>query len=162
MEEAEGGIAWALALERSAAGQMIRESLWLYPLANVVHVLGVMLLVGAIVVFDLRLLGVLRGARPADAAAIALPVARLGFVLAVPTGAVLFLAEANGVVSNPVFLVKFAAIGIGLVNLIVFHLGSFRSIALWSRPPRAARRAALISLLAWLTAAICGRFAAYV
>ncbi|MCC7275881.1 MAG: hypothetical protein IT561_24640 [Alphaproteobacteria bacterium] len=155
-------VAWALALERSAAGQAIRESLWLYPLANVLHVVGVILLVGAIVVFDLRLLGALRRTRPADAAALALPVARAGFLTAVPTGLVLFLAEANGVVTNPVFLVKFGAIAVGLVNLVAFHRGRFRDIARWADVPAAGRLAAAISLAAWLTAAVCGRFAAYV
>lgn len=155
-------VAWALAIEHSAAGQMIRESLWLYPLANVLHVLGVMLLVGAVVALDLYLLGVLGRVPPADAAAVVLPVARAGFLVAVPSGLVLFVAEANGVVTNPVFLVKFAAIAIALLNLTVFHLGRFRDIATWVEVPAAGRIAGAISLAAWLTAAVCGRFAAYV
>ncbi len=162
MDHAIHGVAWALAIERSAAGQLIRESSWIYPAANLAHVIGIALMVGAIVVFDLRLLGVLRAGRPADAAALALPVARLGFVLAVPAGITLFVAEANGVVTNWVFLVKFAAIAVAIANIIVFHLGRFRDIASWSAIPAAARTAAAISLAAWLLAAFCGRYAAYV
>jgi len=155
-------VAWALAIERSAAGHFIRESAWVYPWANVVHVLGVALMLGAILVFDLRLLGWLQAARPADAAALALPVARAGFAMAVPTGIVLFVAEANGVVTNWVFLVKFAAIAGGLANIAAFHRGRFRDIATWTTVPAAARRAAGLSLAAWLLAAVCGRYAAYV
>ncbi|BBK34036.1 hypothetical protein EDC65_3870 [Stella humosa] len=155
-------VAWALAIERSAAGDFIRESAWIYPWSNIVHVVGVALLLGAVAVFDLRLLGVLRAARPADAAALALPVARLGFLLALPTGLVLFVAEANGVVTNPVFLVKFAAIAVGLANIAAFHLGPLRDVAAWTGIPPAARMVALLSLSAWLVAAVCGRWAAYV
>lgn len=162
MDHSVHGVAWALAIERSAAGQWIRESFWAYPAANLVHVIGIALLVGAIVVFDLRLLGVLRAGRPADAAALALPVARLGLALAVPAGLVLFVAEANGVVTNWVFLVKFAAIAVALANIVAFHLGRFRDIGRWTAIPPAARAAAAVSLTAWLLAAICGRYAAYV
>lgn len=154
--------AWALALERSPAGHWVRDSIWAYPIANVLHVLGVAALVGAIIALDLRLLGVLRGGRPVEAARLTLPVAKAGFVVAVLSGIVLFLAEASALVVNTVFLVKFAAIGAALLNIVVFHLGVFRSIAAWAEPPAAARCAALASLAAWLTAAVCGRFAAYV
>lgn len=154
--------AWALALERSPAGQWVRDSIWAYPIANTLHVLGVAALVGAIIAFDLRLLGVLGGGRPAEAARLTLPVAKAGFILAVLSGLVLFLAEASAIVVNTVFIVKFAAIGAALLNIVVFHLGAFRSIATWAEPPAVARCAALVSLATWLTATVCGRFAAYV
>ncbi len=158
----DGVVAWAQAIERSALGDFIRESAWLYPWSNVVHVLGVALMVGAIAVLDLRLLGLLRGGRPADAAALALPVAKVGFALAVPSGVILFIAEANGVVTNWVFLVKFAAIAAGLANIVLFHRGRFRDIEAWTAVPASARGAAAVSLAAWTTAAVCGRYAAYI
>lgn len=162
MEHAESGVAWALAIQHSAAGHYIRESAWLYPWLNTLHVVGMALLLGAVAVLDLRLVGLFRAGRPADAAAITLPLAKLGFALAVPTGLGLFIAEANGVVTNWVFLVKFAAIAVALANIAIFHRGRFRDIERWSRIPAAARAAAAVSLLAWLIAAICGRYAAYV
>ncbi|WP_114377164.1 hypothetical protein [Elioraea thermophila] len=55
--EAGVGPAWAVALEASALGRFAREDLLLYPAASVLHVLGVGLLVGAILAFDLRVLG---------------------------------------------------------------------------------------------------------
>ena len=33
-------LAWATALEQSAAGDVIRASVWIYPWSNVLHVLG--------------------------------------------------------------------------------------------------------------------------
>ncbi|BBK35045.1 hypothetical protein STAQ_01230 [Allostella sp. ATCC 35155] len=154
-------LAWATAIEKSAAGDLIRGSVWIYPWSNVLHVLGVALLLGAIAALDLRLLGVLRATRPADAAALLLPVAKVGFALALPTGLVLFVAEAGPIVGNPIFLAKFAAIGIGIANIVLFHRGRFRDVASWEGVPASARLAALVSLAAWTAAAICGRYAAY-
>ena len=58
--------AWALWLEHSELGDLLRTSPWLYPAANVTHVVMMGLLVGAIVALDLRLLGL---AQRIDAAA---------------------------------------------------------------------------------------------
>ncbi|MDW8443323.1 MAG: hypothetical protein RML45_02680 [Acetobacteraceae bacterium] len=59
--EAGIGPGWAVALETSAFGRFAREDPLLYPLASVLHVLGVGLLVGAILAFDLRVLGLRPG-----------------------------------------------------------------------------------------------------
>ena len=58
MEHGTGtGPAWALALEHSALGETLRQAMWLYPIANVLHVLAVVAMVGSILAFDLRLMG---------------------------------------------------------------------------------------------------------
>lgn len=160
--EGGGGIAWAVALEKSGFAQLVRDSTWIYPIDNVLHVLAIALLFGGIAVFDLRILGLTWAGRPADAAKIAVPLARIGAVLAVPTGFILFAAEASAYLQNPVFLVKLAAIAVTFVNLALFHAGSYRAIGAWGgRVPLTARLAAGVSILGWGTALICGRFAAY-
>lgn len=127
------------------------------------HVLAIALLFGGIAVFDLRVLGLTWAGRPADAAKIAVPLARLGALLAVPTGFVLFVAEASAYIVNPVFQAKLAAILIAFLNLALFHARRYRDIAAWGgRVPPTARLAAAVSLLAWGSALVCGRFAAYV
>lgn len=161
--EMADAVAWALALEQSGLAAAVRASVWIYPAANVLHVLGIALLFGAIAVFDFRLLGLTWGGRPAETARIALPLARTGLGIALPTGFLLFSTEASAYVANPVFQTKFAAIVIAFLNLAVFHAGSYRRIATWAgEVPAAARLAAGISVLAWLAAVVCGRFAAYV
>lgn len=160
--EGEGAVAWALALERSGFAHVIREATWIYPIANVLHVLGIALLLGGVAVFDLRLLGLTWAARPAEAAKLGLPLARAGLVLALPTGFVLFSAEASAYLANSVFLIKLGAVALAFLNLALFHAGSYRHIAGWgSRVPASAKLAAAISFLAWLTALVCGRLAAY-
>ena len=55
MSPAPGGAVGAL--EGSSLGQAMQQWLWLYPSVEVVHLVGIALLFGSIVVLDLRLLG---------------------------------------------------------------------------------------------------------
>jgi hypothetical protein len=55
------GPAWLVWLEVSGLGQMMRRSAWLYPIVEIVHIVGFVILVGAVVMFDLRVLGLGRG-----------------------------------------------------------------------------------------------------
>ncbi|MCW0208509.1 MAG: hypothetical protein OJK14_15520 [Achromobacter sp.] len=160
------GPGWLVALESSGLGGALRQSLWLYPLVEVAHILGFSLLVGAIVAFDLRLMGARALWLPADALArLLLPVAVAGFVLSVPTGVLLFVTEATALVRNPAFLAKMALLVLALGNIALFHTGTGHHMAAWSRaerPPRAARIAGAASLALWIGALTCGRLIAYV
>lgn len=155
--EAAIGPGWAVALEASALGRFAREDALLYPLASVLHVLGVGLLVGAILAFDLRVLGFGR-AIPLDAAAgLLLPLARFGFLLLLVSGPVMLAADATALASNPAAWAKAGLIGLALANVAVFH----RLVAARGEPRPALRLSAVVSALAWLGAAACGRAIAY-
>ena len=157
-----GGPHWAVALEQSALGQLLRESLFLYPLANVLHVLAVATLLGSIAVFDLRVLGFGRGVAVDALAKLALPVAAGALCVAVPTGATLFITEAPAYVRNPVFLIKIALIVLAAVNIAMFHIGPLRNTRRFAtEPPRLARASAAASLCLWLAAVPAGRLIAY-
>lgn len=151
--------ALAAAIEASALGHLARSSVWLYPLANLLHVLGAALMVGAIVTFDLA---VIRGAAAARAVVRAgMPVAAFGLALQVVTGIVLFAADASHLVRNPVFIAKLAVIGLGLLNITWFHL-IFAGASGRGPSLAGARPYAVISLLAWTIALLLGRAIAYV
>jgi hypothetical protein len=158
-----GGPAWAVALEQSGLGHAIRESLWIYPLANVLHVLAIALLLGSIVVFDLRVLGFGKGIATDRLAQLALPVAIGALCVVAPTGFALFTAEAPAYLRNPVFLIKMGLIVLALINIVVFHRGTFRTVKEWNMTgaPPAARLAAGTSLALWLCVVVAGRFIAY-
>lgn len=157
-----GGPHWALALEQSALAQALRESLFLYPLANVLHVLAVATLLGSIAVFDLRVLGLGRGVAVDALARLALPIAASALCVAVPTGIAMFVAEAPAYVRNPVFLTKIGLIAVAAVNIAVFHSGPLREIKQFAKePPRLARAGAAASLGLWLAAVAAGRLIAY-
>lgn len=145
-------------LEQSGLGQAARGTVWLYPLANLGHVLGAALLVGAIVVFDLWLLR--RRAGMGAVARAALPVAMAGLVLQLITGAVLFAAEAVALAGNPAFQVKMALLALALANIALFHR-RFRHISHAEDAPAGARPLAALSLSAWLGVLLAGRAIAY-
>jgi hypothetical protein len=135
------------ALEQSSLGAAARGSAWLYPLANLSHVLGAALLVGAIATFDIQ---VVRRAKNAGVVARAVtPVAAFGLVLQVASGVVLLAADAMPVVVNPAFQFKMA-----------FRWrfgGKLRAEA----PLDGATGFAAVSLASWLLVLLAGRFIAY-
>jgi hypothetical protein len=137
---------------------LLQESGWLYAGVNTLHVLGIALLVGAIVLLDLRLLGLWRSVPVAMLGPPAIRVAATGLSIAILSGALLFTVQATQYVANPLLYIKFAAILVGLVNVVVLRLGGD-----WTDERFARRRrwAGLVSLIAWLAALTAGRLIAY-
>ena len=125
---------------------------------NTLHVLGIALLIGGIVVLDLRLLGLWRSVPVAMLARPAVSVAAAGLGVAVVSGPVLLIVQATEYVANPFLYVKFGAILLGLANV-----AALRFAGDWTDDRLSRRRAwaGLLSLLAWLTALIAGRLIAY-
>lgn len=155
--------AWLVALQENAVGEAMRQSLLLYPIVEIVHLIGIALLVGSIVCLDLRLMG-LRLKLPASIAAQhLLPVTIAGFSLAVASGALLFVTEAASLFYNPAFRLKLILIALGGINAALFHLGPWRRVVQWehARPPAAARVGGAVSMVLWLGAVACGRMIAY-
>ena len=152
------------AIEASALGQAMRQWLWLYPIVEIVHIAGIALLVGSIVILDLRLLGVSRSLPVRRLAAHILPWSLASFVLIVPSGLAMFVAHASDLMGNAVFPLKICLILLAGANAGIFHAGAFRRAAQWDvdvMPPVAARVAATVSLLLWFSVIACGRLLAY-
>lgn len=152
------GPAWLLALEQSFAGQYVRDAVLLYPLANVAHVLAVLVFFAAVAVMDFALLGLLRGAAAMEIVARFRRLAVGAFGVLALTGSVLFLPEASAVAANPAFLVKLGLIFLGLANV---RLLGWAMQGAGADVPGLARACAVVSLLVWLLVAACGRFIAY-
>ena len=94
-------------LDQTAVGSTIRQSLWLFPAIETVHLLGMAALVGTISVLDLCLLGwAMPQRRISEVTARLLPWAWLGFVVQVITGVLLFSSEAVKIYGNPAFRLK--------------------------------------------------------
>lgn len=158
------GPAWLVALETSGFAAAMRHWLWLYPAVEILHILGFVLLVGAAVMFDLRLLGVSRRLPVTDLARHLLPWSRAGLLLVVPSGGAMFAAHATEWVANPAFWLKLGLIALAGLNAWAFHRGVFRSAAAWDRhapAPGRARAAAVLSLALWAGVLACGRLLAY-
>lgn len=148
------------AYEASALGHAARNTVWLYPLANLVHVLGASLLVGAIAVFDILVLR--RRYRTASKAGrVAIPLAATGLALQAASGLVLFSAEATTIARNPAFLFKMIMLVVGLANVAAFHAWHRVSeLAEESHGP-AIRLGAIVSLSVWILVLLAGRAIAY-
>ena len=152
------------AIEGSSLGQAMRESLWLYPAIEIVHIVGIALLFGSIAVLDMRLLGVSRNVSVRSLAGHVLPWTAASFLLIVPSGLAMFVAYASELIASPLFVAKICLIMAAGVNAAVFHAGVFRGAAAWDAevpPPPEARAAAAISLLLWVSVIACGRLLAY-
>ena len=146
------------ALEQSSLGAAARGSGWLYALANMSHVLGAALLVGAIATFDIQ---VLRRAKNVGVIASAVtPVAAFGLALQVASGVVLLAADAMPVVVNPAFQFKMAMFALGLVNIAAFRW-RFGGRLKADTPLEGATGFAALGLASWLLVLLAGRFIAY-
>jgi hypothetical protein len=151
-----------LSLQESALGHLMRSSPMLYPAAEILHIMGFVLLVGSIAALDLRLLGFGRTIPIQPLARLLLPLSRIGFLVAIAMGFLLFSADAAHVVRNPAFQAKLLLIAAALVNIVIAHAGPWRRIAGWDdEAPAGAKMTALASLLLWLSALTAGRLIAY-
>ncbi len=152
------------AIEASGLGVAMRQSLWLYPIVETVHITGLALLFGSIAILDLRLLGLSRSLSVRTLARHTLPWTAASFALIVPSGLAMFTAHASEFISSPVFVLKMGLILLGGVNAAAFHAGAFRAADAWdvgALPPASARAAAAASLLTWISVIACGRLLAY-
>jgi hypothetical protein len=158
------GPAWLVWVEGSALAVAMRQWLWLYPIVEIVHIAGLAILVGAAVMFDLRLLGLSRRLPVADLARHLLRWARGSLILIVPSGLMMFAAHATEMAASPVFRLKLILIAGAAVNAATFHKRTFKSVATWNRDaetPAAAKIAALLSIVLWTGVISCGRLLAY-
>ncbi|MCS6870948.1 MAG: hypothetical protein RML95_06250 [Anaerolineae bacterium] len=153
-------------LSQTPLARWMQSEVWAYPIAEIVHIFGLGLLVGAAALFDLRLLGIGRSAiKVTFAVRFLLRTARVGFVIAVSSGLLLFLADPIGLAANRAFQIKMILLAAALANIVIFHFGIYRSVANWdinAPEPFAARLAALVSLCSWLAIIAAGRLIAYV
>lgn len=155
--------AWLVWLQESALGEAMRQSLLLYPVVEVIHLIGIALLVGSIVALDLRLLGLRRLLPATGMAQHLLPVSVFGFLLAAASGSMLFVTEAASLAFNPAFQLKLVLIALGGLNAAAFHVGPWRAVRRWEHtaPPAAARVGGILSIVLWLAVLTCGRMIAY-
>ena len=143
----------------------IRESIWVFPIIEGSHLLGIALSAGALCWFDLRLLGLALRDDPVSAVwKHIMPVAFVGFGLVFITGSLLFVAEARTAYHSFHFWIKMGLILLAGVNAMLFEMKLHPRMAEWDAaavPPPAARMAGVISLILWTAIIVTGRTMAY-
>jgi uncharacterized membrane protein len=157
--EIEGALAW---LQSTWIATAVAENDILFPWIESVHVLAIVLVVGTISIVDLRLLGV----ASLDISARRLmrdviPYTWGAFVVAAITGSLMFSSDAVHYAQNRLFQAKLVMLVLAGLNMATFHFFGVRDIERWeapgATPPVAAKAAAAISLLVWITVVSLGR-----
>jgi hypothetical protein len=152
------------ALQGLAPVVALRGSTWVYPFVNAGHIVGLALVFGAIVPMDLRLLGAWRDVPLRTMAGITVPVAIVGLLLAITTGALLFSVRAVEYAQIPLLQVKLALIVTALANaLLLRRTAAWRSFREAGRAGASLRLklAGALSLGLWLAVIVCGRLIGY-
>jgi hypothetical protein len=152
-------------LEATSFSIAIRESTWLYPIVESIHVLSLTIFLGLLLLWDLRLVGVaLRGVAVSRIWRRLFPWIAVGGALMMVSGVVLFWSDPVRFYGNVFFRVKFAGLLLALLNALAFHFGVERRLAEWDTAivtPSAARLAGAASIVLWVFVVTAGRFVAY-
>lgn len=140
-------------------GEFMRQSSWIFTAGLVIHFIGICLVVGAMLVVDLRLLGFARQ-MPIPAALDLLPVALVGFSLNAITGFAFFCFDPVLYWQNPAFKVKLVLLTLSGLNALAFTIWEHRRYQRGPddlAPTVLTRMSAGLSLTLWLTIILFGR-----
>ncbi len=151
-------------LESTAIAHAIRTSVWMYPAFESTHYVGIALLLGSLVVIDLRLIGYPR-VLPIRAVLTLLPIALAGFAINVITGSLMFVYGATSYGTSWLFWWKMGLIVVAGMNAALFKWIVDRDGDAWMEKgvaPMPLQVIAVISLLLWVAVTAAGRFMAYV
>jgi hypothetical protein len=135
---------------------------WVFPIVETVHVLALATVFGSIAMVDLRLLGISsRHSRVSRLSDEVLPWTWSAFVIAAISGSLMFISKAPTYWANPQFDVKFLAMFLAGVNMMVFQFGVYRRVADWDTAlptPLTARLAGAASISLWVVVIFMGRW----
>lgn len=156
---------WLAVLEGTNVARSLRDSVWIYPLVNAGHILGISLLIGSIIPLDLRLLGAWRSQALVPLWQVLTRTAAAGLTIAIIFGALLFAARATEYAASSFFLAKMGIVCAAIVNAMALRVITPPAKS-WMQPvnalpSRRVRLAAGFSLIAWLTALTLGRLVGY-
>jgi hypothetical protein len=134
----------------------LARSAWAYPALEVLHIVGIALLLGNLVMLELRVWGAAAQIPPRVLARLALPAVLGGFGLLALSGLAMFATQPAELLANRAFVWKLALVGVAALNAALFHLrDGLGRLDGWARAQTA------LSLGLWLGAIILGRAIAY-
>ncbi len=152
-------LAW---LQDTPLAVVVRENGYLFPWVECAHVVALSFVVGSIAIVDLRLLGLASLSRPVTTLLKQiLPLTWTAFGFALLTGGTLFTSDAVAYWDDEPFRMKFVAMAIAGVNMLLFHFVTCRNISEWEstpRPPWGAKVAGGVSMVLWVFVVGFGRW----
>ena len=135
------------------------NSRWGWPIAEIVHFSGICLLIGAVGMFDLRMMGLVRGLS-LKALHRLVPFGVLGFALSAASGFLFVVSAPDQYIYNPAWQTKMVLLAIAGLNMVVFYLTMSRRVTALGpddAPPLGARVFAILSLVSWIGVIAAGR-----
>ena len=139
-------------LEHTPIANAIRTTRWMYPTFETAHYIGLALLVGGIMLIDLRVLGFAR-TLPLKSMIGLLPFVWVGFLINVLSGSMLFIYGATNFGVNHAFWLKMTFMVLAGLNALAFDLSVRRSKVDWvgaDLPPLYVKAFATLSFVLWL------------
>jgi hypothetical protein len=129
---------------------------WAYPALEVVHIVGIALLLGNLVLFELRVWGFGSELPVRALARLALRLSLLGFAIIGASGLLMFAGQPEELLARSIFVIKMGLVALAGLNALWFHArGSLELL------DRGARIQTVVSMGLWLAVIICGRWIAY-
>ena len=143
-----------VALEGFWLAQAMKYSTWLYPTVETVHIWGVGMLFGSVVLMDLRVLGLGKALDYSALSRLGIAISLFGFSLAVLTGSMLFITHAGDLIASRLFILKMCLIFLLITNAVLLRMRVVINAA--------SKVQAVISLVGWASVIGLGRWLAYV
>ena len=156
--------AWVEWVEAFPTSTAIREAIYGYPSLLTLHVVGVAIFAGLVLMMDLRLVGIgNRGTAFSVLQKRLFPWQLFGMAITTVSGLLLVYGQPTRVHTNIFFWLKTIMMVLAGINALAFHQSTYRSIARWDRvaPPFSARWFGLVSVILWAGVIVTGRMIGY-
>jgi len=153
-------------LQMTGYATAIRQSWYVYPIIMTLHLGGIGMFGGLVLVTNLRLLGVTMRKRPvADVIGGLRHLKHAGLTLVVVCGFLMFSSKAEEYYYNWFFWMKISLLGLIALHALAFRSSVYKNPAALDKTPTVpgvAKLAAALSILLWTGVAICGRGIGYI
>jgi hypothetical protein len=157
-----GFLDFLMTIQNSPFGTFVRESDWAFPTLESIHVVFLTTVFGSIILLDLRLTGLaFTDRKVSDVTNDVMKFTWWGFLGAAISGLALFTSYANKYAQDPPTIIKFSAMALAGVNMLVYEFLTHPGIGAWdknAKTPTAARVAGWLSIALWVTVIFAGRW----
>ena len=130
---------------------------WAYPMLEVAHILGIAMILGNLVLLEMRVFGLAADLSVESLARLSLALVGIGFSVAAASGLLMFATQAEELLANRAFTAKVLLLMLAACNAGWFHARHSRQ-----RLDGVAKALMVVSTVIWLLVVTCGRWIAYV